>query len=117
MSLLVRILPEWEWPRLSETGCLVDRTWQAKATRGCVLVVEFAQTIVATAFVFLTADDVTHIDGLWIAEDYRGHIALLRRLHRGLKYAVEELGGSREIPVEAAVWMLRPERRGHVIEL
>lgn len=112
--MLTRVLQEWEWPRLSETGCEVDRAWHETATNGCIVVVEVGRAIIATAFVFLTADNVTHVDGLWIDAVYRGRTVAARHLRRGIKYAVDQLGGSRAIPVDAAVWMRKPE---HGIEL
>lgn len=115
--IVARVLPEWEWPRIAETGCTVDLAWQEKAIQGCVVVVECGQNILAIAFVFLTADRLPHVDGLWIKEGYRGLISVLRPLRRGIKFAVDHLGGaSRTVSVEAAVWMTRPERRAHGVE-
>lgn len=113
--LVTRVLPEAEWPRLAETGCLVDRSWSPRAVRGCVISVEQWTAIIATAFVFVTADDVPHVDGLWIAPTWRGKVSALRAIYRGIQYAVKSLGGG-PVPVEAAVWMTRPERRAHGVE-
>ena len=115
--MVTRILPEHEWPRIADTGCVVDQRWGETATRGCVVSVERGSKILATAFVFLAGDDTPHVDGLWIDKPWRGKLGVLRGLHRGVKFAVEHLGGARTIPIEAAVWMTRPERRAHGVEL
>ncbi len=115
--MITRILPPEEWPRIAETGCLVDKAWAARAQRGCVVVVELGRRLIATAFVFCAEDATPHVDGLWIADGYRGRVSLLRALHRGIKFVVDQLGGGR-VPIgSAAAWMTRPERRAHGIEL
>ncbi len=115
--MVTRILPEAEWPRIADTGCVVDKTWADKATTGCVISVERGQQILATAFVFLAGDSTPHVDGLWVDESFRGRIGMQRNLLRGIKWAVEHLGGSRTIPIDAAVWMNRPERRAHGVRI
>jgi hypothetical protein len=114
--MIARILPEWEWPRIAETGCRVDMRWQRTATAGAVVVVEQLSKLVALAFVFRTADDQNRVDGLWIAPEYRGRMTVLRPLHRVIKYALESLGDPC-VPTEAAVWMTRPERRSDGVRL
>ena len=114
--MIARILPEWEWPRIAETGCRVDMRWQRTAKQGFVVAVEQWTKLVALAFVFRTADDKHRVDGLWIAPEYRGRMTVLRPLHRAIKYALERLGAS-TIPTDAAVWMTRPERRADGVKL
>lgn len=116
--MVARILPEWEWPRLADTGCCVDQSWRDRATQGCVVSVEQGPAIMATAFVFLTADGVPHVDGLWVRSGWRGRVTVLRPLRRAIKFAVDHLGGDTWIPIDAAAgWMTRPERRGHGVQL
>jgi len=114
--MVTRILPEYEWPRISETGCVVDKAWQEKATRGCIVSVERWTEIIALAFVFQAGDNTPHVDGLWIREPWRGKVSVLRHLYRGVKFAVEQLGGG-TIPIDAAIWMTRPERRAEGVRL
>jgi hypothetical protein len=115
--MVTRILPEHDWPRIAETGCVVDKAWESTATRGCVITTEIGRKIIATAFVFLAGDSTPHVDGLWIDHAWRGKVAVLRGLYRGVKFAVDHLGGDHRIPIEAAVWMTRPERRQYGVEL
>ncbi len=91
--MIARILPPHEWPRLSETGCKVEKSWQARATRGCVVSVEIGARIIATAFVFHADDNAPHIDGLWIEESFRRKIGVQRHLYRALTWALAALGG------------------------
>ena len=116
--MTTRILPQNEWPRIAETGVLVDKRWELTATLGCVVAVEIWTRIIGLAFVFITANDNTpHIDGLWIEADYRGNVGVGRGLRRGVKAALDLLGADRVVPITGAVWMHNPQRRAHGIEL
>ncbi len=104
--MIARILPPHEWPRLAETGCCVDQTWQARATRGYVVSVEIGRRIIATAFVFLADDEYPHVDGLWIDAPFRRKIRVQRSLHRGLTWAIARLGGG-TVSIVGIPWMRR----------
>jgi len=116
--MVVRILPEWEWPRIAETGSCVDKRWQTLATRGYVVSVEAWTRILAIGFVFVAQDSTPHIDGLWIDDEYRGTVSVPRKLLRGFSAALDLLGSDRQVPLDAAsAWMRPCARRLHGIKL
>jgi hypothetical protein len=117
--MTTRILPPQEWARILTTGCLVDKSWAAKATHGAVVVVEVQERIIGTAFIFRTTEDTqTHIDGLWIAEPYRGKMRVQRSLYRYLQDLTIHFGGPRQIDMSGAAQWLQPRaRRRHGVRL
>lgn len=74
------MLQKDEWDRLSETElpCLLEKVRPEDAE---VLVVEDGTRIVGC----VAAIRVTHLEGLWIAPEYRGNVGLGRRLIRGAR--------------------------------
>ena len=82
-----RVLPKEEWGRLSETElpCLLEKV---KPEDADVLVVEDGDRIVGC----VAAVRVTHLEGLWIAPNYRGNAGLGRRLVRSAQGIVRRCG-------------------------
>jgi ribosomal protein S18 acetylase RimI-like enzyme len=76
--MIARVLAKDEWARLAETElpALLDKVRPEDAD---VLVVEDVGRIVGC----VAAVRVTHLEGLWIAPEYRGNAGLGRRLLRG----------------------------------
>lgn len=85
-SLVSRVLPEAEWPRLAGLGaCAVKPT---EVVNGAVLVEECGDQIVGCAIVFQTPNKEAHLDGVWIHPAFRtGRVAL--RLWRSILKALE----------------------------
>ena len=76
--MTTRILPKAEWGRLWETGL---PPLLQKAPDADVYVVEDGGRVVGC----VAALRVTHLEGLWVAPEYRGNAGLGRRLIRGAK--------------------------------
>lgn len=83
--MTTRILPKSEWGRLWETDL---PALLQKAPDADVYVVEEAGRVVGC----VAALRVTHLEGLWIAPEYRGNAGLGRRLVRLARGIVERAG-------------------------
>ncbi len=80
-----RELPPAEWPKLTMTA--LDEVWtHLRAGVDRVIVVEEGDRIVGC----WTLVPVVHVEGIWIADDYRRTGNVARRLLAGVK----ELGGA-----------------------
>jgi hypothetical protein len=82
-----RILPVDEWPRLAGTS--VGQVWPyLRPMRNTVVVVEHDGEIVGSLVLMQTL----HAEFLEIAPDYRGHVAVARKLRAGMTAEAERLG-------------------------
>lgn len=101
--MTARVLPFEEWGRLgeSELSVLLPLLRPQDVE---VVVVEDAGRIVATWAVLR----VTHLEGLWIAPEYRGNVGVVRRLMRATITAARRW---------AAGWVLTGANNGHVRDL
>lgn len=85
MSLLARLLPSEEWPRLEALG----PAWPAmdpETNNVRVIVVEQDGQIVAT----VVALRVVHVHGLWIAPSHRRSRGVWTRLWMGLRRVAQD---------------------------
>lgn len=85
--MVTRVLPEPEWPRLTETGWMLAQVQKA-STVGQVLTVEDGSRILGCGMVALCA----HLEGVWLHPDVRGDVAVGRRLWRELCASVGRFG-------------------------
>lgn len=82
-----RLLPREEWPRL--VGTLLGETWPHLPPTARVVVVENAQgDIVGCSALF----QEWHQEGTWVADAYRGSIAVGRHLLRGMREQMQDVG-------------------------
>lgn len=90
MRLTDRVLPPEEWHRLKGTGldAWVDRVDPTAAT---VAVVETEDGVIVGCW---AAVQMLHVEGLWIAPAYRGHVSAARRLWRRMRAIVMGKGAA-----------------------
>ena len=85
--MITRILPPEEWGRLVDTP--LESSWQdLNPSWAKVLVVEDGDRIVGC----WTLLSIWHLEGLWIAPDYRQKTSVARRIWVGMKRLMGSVG-------------------------
>lgn len=95
-SLVTRILPPAEYPRLADTESAEFIPLLTESSK--VLVIEDDGRIVGCEIFQL----ILHGEGLWIHPDYRGKTSVARRLWVGMKKTVKEHFGVQWFATSAA---------------
>lgn len=88
-----RLLPPEEWDRLAGTEMETIVPYlqkHARVLRARVLVVEDAGVIVGCLSFF----PLIHAEGVWVDPAHRGKASVARRLLRGMRETVRDMGGA-----------------------
>jgi len=86
--MTTRLLPREEWPRLA--GTELETVWPHLPESARVIVVEDGDQIVGCWAVF----SVVHVEGVWIAPEYRTRGSVARRLLMEMRRQARAMGAS-----------------------
>jgi ribosomal protein S18 acetylase RimI-like enzyme len=84
--MVTRLLPREEWARLA--GTELEAVYPVLPVGANVVVVEDDDRIVGCWAVF----PIVHVEGVWIAPEYRGNPRVARRLVGGMKNTARAMG-------------------------